>query len=209
MKKIESSLLNMVLVLTAISLIAGGTLAYINKVTQGPIAEINARNLQEGIKKVILGGQPGDLKVEKPVETNGYTLYKTDKGTAVKAVANGFGGPLEILVGFNEDGNILGYTILATTETPGLGVKAGTWFQEGNKGNIIGRNPGKKELVVSKDGGDIDAITASTITSRAFLNAVNAAYQAFKGSTGDVASGASVQAGRAGRETGTGNDSIH
>ena len=94
MKKLESSLLNMVLVLTAISLIAGGTLAYINKVTQGPIAEINAKNLQDGIKKVILGGQPGDLKVEEPVESNGYTLYKTDKGTAVKAVTNGFGGPL-------------------------------------------------------------------------------------------------------------------
>ena len=112
MKKLESSLLNMVLVLTAISLIAGGTLAYINKVTQGPIAEINAKNLQDGIKKVILGSQPGDLKVEEPVEANGYTLYKTDKGTAVKAVTNGFGGPLEILVGFNEDGNILGYTSL-------------------------------------------------------------------------------------------------
>ena len=79
MKKLESSLLNMVLVLTAISLIAGGTLAYINKVTQGPIAEINAKNLQDGIKKVILGSQPGDLKVEEPVEANGYTLYKTDK----------------------------------------------------------------------------------------------------------------------------------
>ena len=90
MKKLESSLLNMVLVLTAISLIAGGTLAYINKVTQGPIAEINAKNLQDGIKKVILGSQPGDLKVEEPVEANGYTLYKTDKGTAVKAVTNGF-----------------------------------------------------------------------------------------------------------------------
>ena len=71
MKKLESSLLNMVLVLTAISLIAGGTLAYINKVTQGPIAEINAKNLQDGIKKVILGGQPSDLKVEEPVESNG------------------------------------------------------------------------------------------------------------------------------------------
>ena len=104
---------------------------------------------------------------------------------------------------------ILGYTILATVETPGLGVKADTWFQEGGKGNIIGRNPGEKELAVSKDGGDIDAITASTITSRAFLNAVNAAYQAFKGNTSDAASGASVQAGRVENATGTGSDSIH
>lgn len=196
MKKLESSLKNMALVLTAISVVAGGALAYVNKVTEGPIAEINAKNLQEGIKKVILGNQGGDLQVGEPVEADGYTLYKTDRGTAVKAVANGFGGPLEVLVGFDEAGNILGYTILATVETPGLGVKADTWFQKGGKGDIIGKNPGQKELLVTKDGGDIDAITASTITSRAFLNAVNQAYKAFMGNSGDAMTGASTQAGK-------------
>lgn len=197
MKKLESSLTNMVLVLTVISVVAGGTLAYVNEVTQEPIAEINAKNLQDGIKKVIIGSTDGELKVEEPVEADGYTIYVTDKGTAVKAVANGFGGPMEVLVGFNEAGNILGYTILSTMETPGLGVKADTWFQKGGKGDIIGRNPGEKELYVSKDGGEIDAITASTITSRAFLGAVNAAYHAFKGNWEDATSGASVQAGQA------------
>lgn len=173
MKKLESSLVNMVVVLTVISVIAGGLLAYINKVTQEPIAAINEKNLQDGIKKVILGSETGELNVEQPVETDGFVIYQTDKGTAVKAVENGFGGPLEILVGFDEAGNILGYTVLSTVETPGLGVKADTWFQKGQKGDIIGKNPGEKELSVSKDGGEIDAITASTITSRAFLNAVN------------------------------------
>lgn len=206
MKKLESSLKNMALVLTAISVVAGGALAYVNKVTEGPIAEINAKNLQEGIKKVILGNQGGDLQVGEPVEADGYTLYKTDRGTAVKAVTNGFGGPLEVLVGFDEAGNILGYTILATVETPGLGVKADTWFQKGGKGDIIGRNPGEKELSVTKDGGEIDAITASTITSRAFLGAVNAAYHAFKGNWEDATSGASVQAGQ--EEAPSANDSI-
>ena len=186
----------MALVLTAISVVAGGALAYVNKVTEGPIAEINAKNLQEGIKKVILGNQGGDLQVGEPVEADGYTLYKTDRGTAVKAVTKGFGGPLEVLVGFDEAGNILGYTILATVETPGLGVKADTWFQKGGKGDIIGKNPGQKELLVTKDGGDIDAITASTITSRAFLNAVNQAYKAFMGNSGDAMTGASTQAGK-------------
>ena len=75
--------------------------------------------------------------------------------------------------------------------------------------SILGMNPGEAALTVSKDGGQVDAITASTITSRAFLNAVNAAYQAFKGNTGDAASGASVQAGRVENATGTGSDSIH
>ena len=206
MKKLESSLTNMVLVLTVISVMAGGTLAYVNEVTQEPIAEINAKNLQDGIKKVIIGSTEGELKVEEPVEADGYTIYVTDKGTAVKAVANGFGGPIEVLVGFNEAGNILGYTILSTVETPGLGVKADTWFQKGGKGDIIGRNPGEKELSVTKDGGEIDAITASTITSRAFLGAVNAAYHAFKGNWEDATSGASVQAGQ--EEAPSANDSI-
>lgn len=206
MKKLESSLTNMVLVLTVISVVAGGTLAYVNEVTQEPIAEISAKNLQDGIKKVIIGSTDGELKVEEPVEADGYTIYVTDKGTAVKAVANGFGGPIEVLVGFNEAGNILGYTILSTVETPGLGVKADTWFQKGGKGDIIGRNPGEKELSVTKDGGEIDAITASTITSRAFLGAVNAAYHAFKGNWEDATSGASVQAGQ--EEAPSANDSI-
>lgn len=193
MKKLESSLTNMAVVLTVISVIAGGVLAYINKITQEPIAAINAKNLQDGIKKVILGEQGGELTVEEPVEIDGFVLYKTDKGTAVKAVENAFGGPLEVLVGFDAEGNILGYTILSTVETPGLGVKAATWFQKGQKGDIIGKNPGQKSLSVTKDGGEIDAITASTITSRAFLNAVNKAYSAFMGHWTDAQSGASAR----------------
>lgn len=193
MKKLESSLTNMAVVLTVISVIAGGVLAYINKITQEPIAAINAKNLQDGIKKVILGEQGGELTVEEPVETDGFVLYKTDKGTAVKAVENAFGGPLEVLVGFDAEGNILGYTILSTVETPGLGVKAATWFQKGQKGDIIGKNPGQKSLSVTKDGGEIDAITASTITSRSFLNAVNKAYSAFMGQWTDAQSGASAR----------------
>lgn len=190
MKKLESSFTNMVIVLTIISVIAGGTLAYINKVTQEPIAEINAKNLQDGIKKVILGETEGTLKVEEPIESEGYLIYHTDKGTAIKAIANGFGGPLEILVGFDAQGNIMGYTILSTLETPGLGVKADTWFQKDGKGNIIGQNPGEKPLSVKQDGGDIDAITASTITSRAFLSGINEAYKAYMGNGNDAVSGA-------------------
>ncbi len=200
MKKLESSLKNMVIVLTVISVIAGGALAYINKVTAGPIEEINAKNLQDGIKKVILGGLEGDLKVEAPVEADGYTIYRTDKGTAVKSATNGFGGQLEVLVGFDWSGNILGYTILKTAETPGLGAKADLWFQKGGKGDIIGKNPGEKSLTVSKDGGDVDAITASTITSRAFLNAVNNAYKAYAGNTADAVSGATTHSEKSAAE---------
>lgn len=201
MKKLESTLLNMVCVLTVITLIAGGALAYVNKVTQEPIAAINARNLQDGIKNVILGEQAGELTVEEPVDADGYLMYKTDKGTAVKSVVNGFGGPMEVLVGFDGDGKILGYTILSTVETPGLGVKAATWFQKGAKGDIIGRNPGDVALKVKNDGGDVDAITASTITSRAFLTAVNNAYAAFKSENSDAMTGATMQQTMTSEET--------
>lgn len=187
----------MVLVLTMISFVAGGALAYVNKITQGPINEINNDNLQEGIKQVILGQATGALKVEEPdTADNGFVIYRTDKGTAVKSTASGFGGPIEVLVGFNKTGDILGYTILTTSETPGLGAKADTWFQKGNKGNIIGLNPGNNNLTVSKDGGEVDAITASTITSRAFLSAVNAAYQTLKGEPSDAWTSASPQASK-------------
>ncbi len=181
----------MAVVLTLISVIAGGALAYVNSVTQGPIAEINAKNLQDGIKQVILGSKEGKLQVETPdTLDNGYIVYETDHGTAVAATENGFGGKLTVLAGFDAQGNILGYTILTTSETPGLGVKAASWFQKGQKGDIIGKNPGEKELTVSKDGGEVDAITASTITSRAFLKAINNAYKAYTNKSADGVSGA-------------------
>ena len=93
----------------------------------------------------------------------------------------GFGGELRILVGFDAEGNVLDYSLLSHAETPGLGSKADTWFKAGGKGDITGMNPGQASLTVSKDGGQVDAITASTITTRAFLSAVNAAYAAYAG----------------------------
>ena len=114
-------------------------------------------------------------------------------GTAVEAKSMGFGGELKVLVGFNAEGKIYNYSLLAHTETPGLGSKAADWFKKGGKGDITGMNPGQKALTVSKDGGQVDAITASTITSRAFLQAVNNAYAAYSGQQVDGASGATQQ----------------
>ena len=99
---------------------------------------------------------------------------------------------MRVLVGFNPDGTILGYTLLEHAETPGLGAKADKWFQADGKGSIIGLTPAEP-LVVSKDGGQVDAITASTITSRAFLKAVNNAYNAYKKPQADGETGASEQ----------------
>ena len=164
----------MAVVLTLISVIMGGTLAYVNQVTKPTIARVQQQALEDGIKNV-LGGS--DVKVDSTVtrtDANGQPVevYYTDKGLAVKAAdPKGFGGKLTALVGLDYEGNILGYQVLETSETPGLGAKAQQWFQAGAKGDIIGKPAGS--LTVSKDGGDVDAITASTITSRAFLRIVN------------------------------------
>ena len=190
MKKLESSLTNMVLVLTLVAVIMGGILAYVNHLTEGPIAEQKEKALADGIKAVMVCD---DLKVAKTdvVKQNDakgkemtFTVYQikdaqgNDLGAAVESTTMGFGGDLKVLVGFDTKGTILGYTLLEHAETPGLGAKADQWFQKGQKGDIIGKNPAEP-LTVSKDGGKVDAITASTITSRAFLLAINNAYKAY------------------------------
>ena len=196
MEKLKSSLTNMLVVLTVIAIVAAGVLASVNAVTAPQIEKINAENLAAGIKAV-MGAD--DIKVADPKEIEGgFTAYAVsdasgaELGTAVTSIANGFGGPLKVLVGFDKEGTILGYTILEHAETPGLGAKAADWFQKGQKGNIIGLNPGTCNFTVSKDGGDVDAITASTITSRAFLLAIQNAYNtAVKGT--EAESGATKQ----------------
>ncbi len=191
MKKLESSLTNMVLVLTGVAVIMGGVLAAVNHMTEGPIAAQKEKALADGIRTVMVSdnitvGEPVEVKQDdgKGKELT-YTVYQVkdaqgqDLGAAVESATGGFGGDLKVLVGFNPEGTILGYTLLEHAETPGLGAKADKWFQRGQKGDIIGKSP-KEPLTVSKDGGQVDAITASTITSRAFLLAVNNAYRAYR-----------------------------
>ena len=91
---------------------------------------------------------------------------------------SGFSGYVEIMVGFDKEGNISGYQVLKHAETPGLGSKMGEWFSNESKAkqNVIGRSLKEGQLKVSKDGGQVDAITAATITSRAFLESINRAY---------------------------------
>lgn len=200
----------MVLVLVGVAVVIGAVLAWVNNITEKPIAEKAQQTLAAGIKEVM---NSTDIKVEDPdtvkMEIQGkesiftiHNVYTTDGaylGSAVESTTMGFGGDLKVLVGFNAEGTILGYTILQASETPGLGAKADKWFQKDGKGNIIGKSVANGDLKVNKDGGDVDAITASTITSRAFLKAVNQAYTAYQDNHAanakgaDGASGASVQ----------------
>lgn len=219
----------MLLVLTGVTAVSVALLAYVNELTKGPIAEANAKTLNEALKKVLpeFTNNPveesdtifSEKDGKKNVDFIVYPAMNGEKlvGTAVEAKSMGFGGELKVLVGFDAEGNIYNYSLLAHAETPGLGSKADKWFgaydpakgeqavmNKDSKKSILGMNPGASPLTVSKDGGAIDAITASTITSRAFLNAVNAAYQAYKSEGGEVnaATGASQQVKEADAATG-------
>ena len=203
--KLESSLLNMVLVLTGVALIMGAVLAWVNSMTSEPIAQQKEKALADGIKSVLVCDNLVVTRTDTVRQNDAkgkeltYIIYQTqdeqgnDLGAAVESTTMGFGGALKVLVGFNPDGDVLGYTLLEHAETPGLGAKADQWFQKGQKGDIVGKNPAEP-LTVSKDGGQVDAITASTITSRAFLLAVNNAYNAFKATpAADAETGATKQ----------------
>ena len=193
MEKLQSSFKNMALSLVIISMVAAGALAGVYILTLETISAQKASKQEAAILAVL----PEGAAIAEPEEVNGLTVYRATLngepcGAAVQSEADGFGGLQKIMVGFDAEGKIVNYIILEHQETPGLGDHIADWFKNTDKPgqNIIGRQA-TGMFVVSKDGGDVDAITAATISSRAFLNAVNKAYAAFKNDGAEAHTGAS------------------
>ncbi len=180
-KKAQSTLINMLLSLTIIAVVAAAALAFVSYVTAEPIAQAQKAKKESAIKAVLPAfDRLEETTVDGAACTKAYNADGQLVGMAIEAsTEKGFGGHLEAMVGFDAEGNISGYQILQTAETPGLGAKAGEWFQKGNKGDVIGKNP-STGLKVKKDGGEVDAISGSTITSRAFCELINNAYNTFQ-----------------------------
>lgn len=185
----------MALVLTVISLAAAGALAAVYTLTVEPIAQTKAQKEEQAVRDVL----PLYTRIETD-SVNGLAVaraYNGDMfvGAAVKTEDTGFGGAVKLMVGFDAQGKIVNYSVLEQAETPGLGTKMVDWFKtDKNRQNVCGLNPSEANFTVSKDGGDIDAITAATISSRAFLRAVRKAYDAYAANPqADAASGASAQ----------------
>lgn len=187
----------MFLSLTIICVAAGAILAGVNMYTSTPIAIAKAQALQNAIREVVpeFDNIPTEEYYMAPTaDGDSLKVYPAKKdgklvGAAVESnTKKGFSGEIRVIVGFDDNGKLLNYQILQHAETPGLGAKMQEWFRENkNKQNVIGKELSNGELQVTKDGGDIDAITAATITSRAFLNAINRAYSAFAGTDGTTA----------------------
>lgn len=181
----KSSLFNMVVVLLGVTAVTSAAVGGIYGVTEGPIALAKEQKKMATLSQVL---PPFDNEPAKNVDTvsmSGEEVYvytarqgNVVVGYAVESAANGFAGPVRIMTGFETNGRIRNIQVLEQNETPGLGAKL---VEENNpvKISIVGRKPAEIKMSVRKDGGDIDAITASTISSRAYVNAVSKAYTAF------------------------------
>ncbi len=196
---IQSSFKNMVLCLFVICIVCSTLLAVVYAVTAAPIQAAAEANTNAAIAQVVPSFDGVPVSETISVDGTEYQYYTvSDKsgvaGYAIISSASGFGGAVQVMVGFYPDGKIYNTAVLAQAETPGLGAKC---TEPAFRDQFRDFDPAVKKLSVTKDGGDVNAITASTITSRAFCDALNGAVRVFNEITGgsvsvDSASGASV-----------------
>lgn len=182
----KSTLPNMVITLLVITLISGGVLGYVYNLTEAPIATAKTAKKIAAIKRVLptFDNDPNAemkrIPIDEKLSLEEYPATKDGKlvGVAYRTFTKkGFGGLVWLMVGFEPDGKIHNIEVLEHQETPGLGTKmAAPKFKD----QFEGKNPATFNLNVTKDGGDVDAITAATISSRAFSDAVERAYKQFK-----------------------------
>lgn len=195
-KQRESTFINMVIVLFLVSAIAATALAFVYQKTKEPIAKAKLEKKKKAIKNVVndFDNNPIEDMFKMPVEGGDsiecYPAKKGGKivGYAIKSYSKkGFGGMISVMIGFDPDGHIHKTAVLEHHETPGLGDK-----MQRNKSSFsnqfdnmdVPNTPDKDNdgiiIEVKKDQGTIDAITAATISSRAFCDATERAYNVFK-----------------------------
>ncbi len=182
MAKAESTFRNMVLSLTLISLVASASLGFVYKMTKTPI-EISVLNKKlSAIKEVVpeFNNNPSEEMFRLPTgDGDSLDVYPAKKDNKIVGYAvststkKGFSGNITLITGFKPDGTIFNITVLEQKETPGLGTKM---TERPFKDQFNDKNPAEFSLKVKKDGGQVDAITAATISSRAFCDAVQRAY---------------------------------
>ena len=193
----KSSLKNMVVVLFSITLIASLCVGLVNKITFEPIEKAKQENIQAALKNVLPEFDASESQAmtvdELPVIVHTAKLGEQVVGYAVETMTTkGFSGVFRLMVGFRASGEVYNINVLEHSETPGLGSKMGdegnsliTSFKDKNPANM------KQPLAVTKDGGDVQALTAATISSRAYVDAVVRAYNAVQ----QIKGGANVATG--------------
>ena len=193
----KSTLFNMVAVLFTVTLIASAGVGAVNMITADAIAEANAAATKQAISNVLPTFENTEVSEQTiddmPIKVYTATNSGEKVGYAVESMTkNGFGGVIRLMVGFAPDGQILNVNVLQQAETPGLGTKMA---DEDNAllNSIKDKKAWEIEFKVKTDGGELDALTAATISSRAYYDAVQRAYQAYRVAAGfaDSADGVS------------------
>jgi len=183
----ESTFLNMLATLFGVTLVAAGLLGSVYAITKEPIRLAELKKKNEAIQVVVPGfdNEPSQEVERIFADGDSLYLYTARKGEEVLGIAvetftnMGFSGEFKLMVGFSPDSTIIDIAVIKHAETPGLGDK----MEKGKSDfsvQFMGKHPDSFKLAVKKDRGDVDAITASTITSRAYCDAVIRAYEAFK-----------------------------
>ena len=181
----ESTLRSMVLCLFLVCLVCSALLGGVYVLTKGKIDQEQIKKTNNAIAQVSseFDNAPSSEKMSVEIDGKDIAVYPARKdgktvGYAVESfTSKGFSGTINIMVGFDMEGNIVGTSVISHSETPGLGAKM---TEPAFYSQFIGKNPASFKLGVRKDGGDVDAITASTITSRAYCDAVDRAYRVFQ-----------------------------
>ncbi|MDQ1353455.1 MAG: H+/Na+-translocating ferredoxin:NAD+ oxidoreductase subunit [Acidobacteriota bacterium] len=183
-KKLPSTFANMVIVLTLVSVISALALAFTYSVTKDAIAQVGVKRTLKALQDVLPEFNNDPVKEKYTLEDPEFKdieLYPARKddqlvGTAVQTFSdNGFGGRIVLMVGFDAVARIRNISVLNQTETPGLGNKM---TEPKFKDQFNGKDPSAFKMKVRKDGGEVDAISAATISSRAFCDAADRAYRA-------------------------------
>lgn len=192
----QSSLKNMVIVLGTITLVASAAVGGIYLLTKEPIEAAQAKKVNDAIAQVMpeFDNTPSAEAIEKEADGETVKIYPaTMAGSAVGYAIetfskNGFGGRISLMVGFLPDGTIKDISVISHNETPGLGDKIQKSKSDFIETRFVGKNPSDPnfKLAVTKDGGSVDAITASTISSRAFTDAVARAYNVLQAVLNDT-----------------------
>jgi len=183
-KKRANTLFNMASSLFLVAAVAGVALAGVYNLTKGPIEKVKQEKTEKALSNVLPEFDKVERKSVLPYDGGKdslilYYAYLNDElaGIAVESYSNmGFTEQIKIMIGFYPDMSICNTAVLAHKETPGLGDKMDAAKSDFPL-QFIDKNPAEFDLRVTKDGGKVDAITAATITSRAFSDAVDRAYK--------------------------------
>lgn len=183
MAKLESTLKNMILSLMIISMVMSAALGFVYNVTKEPIAAAMKAKEVSAIKEVLPEFDNDAVSTAKSIEGLMYytgTSAGQPVGYAIKTYTEkGYSGRFDIMVGFLPDGTINNIVVLEQKETPGLGTNMVLPKFKNQFLNLDIAALKDQQLLVKKDGGTIDAISAATITSRGYCDAVQKAWDIY------------------------------